>query len=249
MNNRDYVKTGKLLTFSDSSIEKRKMSNDIWKSQVFCHLLNFYKNFNILDIQAIINTEKNETQARIEDEIAVFIRNVLKKDRKFNIHGFRIAGGVNNDEKIKGLYDISVFHSDWVNDVLPVDFHFECKNLDNSQDLVNKYHHTKIYKKDSNNNEIYDGGVFRYFNGKYAQNFSFGGMIGFVLEGDISKTKSRILLKLNDKFDDSLEGDLLRIVDNSIEGNEFTFDSYHNRFNTEFVLHHLLFNFTRTSNH
>lgn len=245
MNNREYVKTGKLLKFSDSSIEKRKMSNDIWKTQVFCHLLNFYKNCNISDIHSIIATEKNKPQARIEDEIAVFIRNAIKKDRKFNIHGFRIAGGVNNDEERRGFYDISIFHSDWVYNDLPVDFHFECKNLDGNQDLINKYVFYNTYEKDIKNENIFDGGVLRYFNGKYAQNFNFGGMIGFVLEGNILDLKKRIETKLNEKFTTTPDGDFIRFIDNAIDGNDFTFDSYHNRFNKEFVLHHLLFDFTK----
>jgi len=245
MNNRDYVKTGKLMSLPDSSIEKRKISNDTWKSQVFFHLLHFYKSYSVSEIKRIINTEKSKPQARIEDEIALFFRNSLKQNRKFGLQGFIIAGGVNNDEKKKGLYDISIFHSDWRNDEdLPIEFHFECKNLDNSQDLVSKYVYYNTYEKDSNNENIFNGGIYRYFNGKYAQKMNFGGMIGFVLEGDVPNAKNEIISKLNEKFNTTPNGDLLRVIENSIEQNDFTFDSYHSRFNSEFVIHHLLFKFS-----
>ena len=95
-----------------------------------------------------------------------------------------------------------------------------------------------------NNENSYDGGVFRYFNGKYAQNLNFGGMIGFVIEGNILDLKKRIKTKLNEKFTITPYGDFIRFIYNAIEGNDFTFDSYHNRFSSEFVLHHLLFNFS-----
>ncbi len=244
MQNREYIKTGKLISLPDSRIKTRAITNDIWKNQVFFHLLNFYKNCNITVIHKIIEIERNKPQARIEDKIGVFIRNTLRIDIKFNSQGFRIAGGVNNDEEIRGFYDISIFHSDWVNIDLPVDFHFECKNLDGNQELVNKYVYYNTYENDKNNQNIFDGGVFRYFNGKYAQNLDFGGMIGFVLDGKVLDLKSKIATKLNDKFSTSPDGDLIKITDNSIQNNDFTFDSYHKRFSKEFILHHLLFDFS-----
>ena len=116
--------------------------------------------------------------------------------------------------------------------------------MNGSQNFVNKYVYYNTYEKDINNENIYDGGVYRYFNGKYAQNMNFGGMIGFVLEGNVTYTKNEIINKLNEKFNTSPNGDIIRVIDDSIEQNNFTFDSYHNRFNSEFVIHHLLFNFS-----
>lgn len=241
MSNRDYVKTGKLISLPDSSIEKRKMNNDTWKSQVFFHLLNFYQSCNLEKIREVIDNEKNKPQARIEDEIASFIRKSLKGDRKFGLHGFLIAGGVNNDEAVKGLYDISILHSDWRDaEGAPVEFHFECKNVNASSDLVRKYVYYNTYEKDINSKNIFDGGVYRYFNGKYSQNQDFGGMIGFVLGGDVLSIKKDIITKLNEKFNTTPDGDLLKVIDNSIEQNNFTFDSYHARFDSEFIIHHLL---------
>ena len=109
--------------------------------------------------------------------------------------------------------------------------------------LLNKYIFFK-HKKDEQGNYIYDGGVYRYFNGKYAQNIDFGGMIGFVLGGDILDLKNKLYERLKNKFDITPEGDLIQITDNSIEGNNFTFNSTHKRFGKEFLIHHLLFDFS-----
>lgn len=243
--NREYVKVGKMNILPNDVRKQRKLSTNIWKNLVFNHLLSFYKNCNIIEIQRIIQKEK-EKKSKPENGIAIYLRNYLSKCPKFNIHGFRVVGGKCNDKEIFGIYDISIEHSYWVNEeFLPVSFDFECKNLDSSQDLINKYVNYNTYEKDSNGNCKFDGGVLRYFNGKYAQDQDFGGMIGFVLKGDLSEQKNKILLKLKDKFNTSPDGDLIEpIMDNSIEGNHFTFDSIHNRNNKVFILHHLLFDFS-----
>lgn len=56
----------------------------------------------------------------------------------------------------------------------------ECKNLSTRQNLINEY----IYVDTKD-----DGGIYRYFNGKYAQEQSFGGMIGFILRGEVKAIK------------------------------------------------------------
>ena len=69
-------------------------------------------------------------------------------------------------------------------------------------------------------------------------------MIGFVIEGNVADIKNKIVEKLKNRFDITPEGDLLSVVNSSIEKNEFTFDSNHKRFDNEFLIHHLLFDFT-----
>jgi hypothetical protein len=230
MSNRLYVKVPKTISLPDSSTKKRKINNVVWKNNIFSHLLNFYKNYNPLEIRSIISDG-----GKIEDNIASHIRIKLKISRKFNLQGFIIHGGVNNDnETKKGLYDITISHSDWRNiDNSLCEFHFECKNLDNSTTLIKKY----IYYNEK------ECGVYRFFNGKYAQDQTFGGMIGFVLSGNVLDIKKKIHQKLNDKYDITPEGDLKELIDNSIEENHFTFNSIHNRKNQGFTLHHLLFDF------
>lgn len=102
-----------------------------------------------------------------------------------------------------------------------------------------------LTRKNADNENIFDGGVLRYFNGKYAQNLAFGGMIGFIIDGNSNDIKTAILQKLSDKFLISPEGDLISTKDNSIEDNTFTFDSLHSRLSSEFTIHHLLFDFAK----
>jgi hypothetical protein len=241
---RDYIRINKPSPLPDYASHLKELSDDNWQSLIFYHLLSFYKNHNRDELKNIIAKEQLKTYSRTEREIAKFIRKYLRNNREFSFAcGLIVNGEITNDEDIEGNYDITISHSYWQND-----FYFECKNLDlklpnSGQSLVNKYVFYKYTKKQTT---ISDGGVYRYFNGKYAQNQNFGGMIGFVVDGDIKTIKNKIFEKIKIKFDISPEGDLKEIIDNSIEQNEFTFNSIHTRFNKEFILHHLLFDFTST---
>ncbi|ATA90340.1 hypothetical protein CGC58_11715 [Capnocytophaga stomatis] len=216
------------------------LDDEFWKSWVFYYLLDFYKNYDSAELKSKVEEEKKKKPARIEREIAKFVRLKLKANREFGLN-FSVKGEETNDESVEGNYDITIHNTYWKNK----DFYFECKNLDGSQNLIDKYVCYNTYKKDSNGQNIFDGGVLRYFNGKYAQGLSFGGMIGFILDGDSNNIKTEILKKLNKKFQISPEGDLISIKDNSIEENSFTFDSLHQRKNTEFTIHHLLFDLVK----
>ena len=236
---REYIRKNKPSPLPNYTSLLRELDDEFWKSWVFYHLLTFYQKFDTIELKEKIETEKKKAKSDIEDLIALYIRNYFRKDRLIELQGFKVVGGLNNDIAIKGLYDISFLHSYWNKD-----FHFECKNLNSSNDFVDKYVCYNTYKKTPNNENIFDGGVLRYFNGKYSQGYNFGGMIGFVLEGDILNIKNKITAKLTEHLITAPEGDLIRILDNSIEQNDFTFDSHHNRANSEFVIHHLLFNFS-----
>lgn len=229
---REYIKIKKRPPLPNSTVHQRALNDDIWKDLVFYHLLTFYKGYDKLELKNKITEEQAKEHPRTERIIAKFVRKKLNNTREFSLC-FKAFGEPTNDEDVEGSYDIVIDNTYWKNK-----FYFECKNLDNTQDLINKY---IFYKMTPTKN---DGGVYRYFNGKYAQNQNFGGMIGFVLEGETKSIKNKIIEKLNTKFDTSPNGDLKQIIDNSIEGNTFTFNSIHYRANTDFILHHLLFNFT-----
>ena len=232
---REYIRIKKPAPLPFDTRQLKTLDDEFWKNWVFYHLLSFYQNYDSEELKDKIQVEKKNKKSDIEDLIAVYIRKYLRKDRLFELQGLKVVGGVNNDLTIKGLYDISILHSYW-----DKEFHFECKNLDSSQDLVNKYVCYNTYKKNNENDNIFDGGVLRYFNGKYAQNLTFGGMIGFILDGDSNSIKAAILKKLNEKFKISPDGDLISAKDNSIEENPFTFDSIHSRKDKKFTIHHLL---------
>lgn len=236
---REYIRINKPSSFPNYTTLLKELDDIFWKKWVFYHLLTFYQNYDSIELKEKIENERKKSYPRVEREIAKFLRIKLNADKEFGYH-FKAFGENTNDEDVEGNYDITVHSTNWKSK----DFHFECKNLDRSQDLINKYVYYNTYRKDSNNENIFDGGVFRYFNGKYAQKLGFGGIIGFVLEGEVLNLKSKVMKKLNEKFKTTPEGDLLKVIDNSIDQNNFTFDSYHDRFISEFVLHHLLFDFS-----
>jgi hypothetical protein len=231
---REYIKITKPTLLTNLISHQRVLNDDFWKNLIFYHLLAFYKQYNVVELKQIIKKEKKKSKSDIEDAIAIYIRNYLRNNSLFDINGFKIVGGMNNDNPIKGLYDITILHSYWKKG-----FHFECKNLDldPKKNLISKY---VFYKMTPTKN---DGGVYRYFNGKYAQSQNFGGMLGFVLDGDVNTIIQKIIEKMNSPFDITSEGDLLTTELNSIEGNDFTFNSIHKRKGDTFKLHHLLFNF------
>ncbi len=229
---REYIRIKKPSSLPVNTNSLKKLDNEFWKGHVFFHILSFYKNFDRAALKSTIQVEQSKSRPRTEREIAKFLRLYLKNNRLFDLH-FDISGEPTNDGEVEGNYDIVISNTYWKNK-----FFFECKNLNDCQDLVRKY---VCY---NTGNQNFDGGVYRYFNGKYAQHQNFGGMIGFVLSGDSVSIKTKIHEKLQEKFNTSPNGDLLRITDNSIEENDFTFDSHHSRFNSEFIIHHLLLNFS-----
>ena len=233
---REYIKIKKPSPLPDYINHLKELDEAEWKNWVFYHILNFYQLYDKKELQHKIDNEKKKPFPRPERAIARYIRQWLKNDSEFDYH-FQADGEKTNDEEVEGNYDITITNTYWSNK----DFYFECKNLDGDKDLTDKYVIYNTYKKDTLGKNIFDGGVLRYFNGKYAQKVNFGGMIGFILKGDLRTIKNDIINRLNVKFHTSPEGDLLKILDKSILDNDFTFNSHHSRFGSEFTLHHLLF--------
>lgn len=229
--NREYIRIEKpqIKLPYDTRLLK-KLDDEVWKDYIFYYLLLFYKKCDRTEIKSIIDNERKKSKPSIENRIARYIRNKLNQNKHFNQQLYAF-GENSNDQEVEGFYDITIHSSNWKNK----NFHFECKNLNKEQAIVNKY---VCYNK---GHHIYDGGVYRFFNGKYAQASNFGGMIGFVLEGDVDTIQNNIVDKLKDKFDITPEGDLMNIIHDSIHDNTFTFDSFHRRNSEIFVLHHLLF--------
>lgn len=229
---REYIRIKKPAPLPFDTRQLKTLDDEFWKNWVFYYLLNFYKNYDSAELKSKIEDEKKKQYPRTEREIAKFVRIKLNANKEFGYH-FTAIGENTNDEDIEGNYDITIHSTNWKSK----NFHFECKNLDCSQDLVNKYVCYNTHKKDTNNENIFDGGILRYFNGKHVQTLTFGGMIGFVLSGDSVKIKSSLLTKLKENLHTTPEGDLIQITDNSIEENNFTFDSLHKRLDREFTIH------------
>ncbi|HET7118211.1 MAG TPA: hypothetical protein VFI29_17065 [Hanamia sp.] len=223
---REYIKIKKPVPLPDYTFLLRDLSDEFWQGWVFYYLLMFYKNYDTSELRNRIQKEQHKKFPRVEREIAKYLRVYLNNNREFNLN-FNAFGENTNDEEKEGNYDITIHNTYWSSD-----FHFECKNLTPKANLINEYVYVSSKK---------DGGIYRYFNGKYAQSQNFGGMLGFVLEGDIHVIKDKIIEKMKVPFDISSEGDLLETELNSIENNDFTFNSIHNRLGQNFKLHHLLF--------
>lgn len=235
---REYIRLPKKSIFPDSSIKKRELNDDFWINLVHYHLIKFYKEYNIKELQGYIESENKKNRSSVEDLITGYIKSWFEQ---FNKQIFRQGIVINTEPKVRynqpGFYDIKFQHSDWVNHKTKKlkYYPFECKNLKDNEVSVKEYVYNP-YKK--------DGGVYRYFNGKYAQEQNFGGMLGYVLKGTSKEIKKRILTKLNEPFDISPNGNLIKdgIVLNSFEDNEFIFSSTHFRNRKNFTLHHFIFN-------
>lgn len=72
-------------------------------------------------------------------------------------------------------------------------------------------------------------------------------MLGFILTGDTQMIKDKIIKKLHLTTDISPEGDLSSIEQDSIQNNNFTFNSLHNRRSEVFKIYHILFDFSKES--
>lgn len=234
---REYVWLPKSPKLPNSSKRKKKLNDEFWISLIHFHLLRFYSEYNLIELRQRIDAELKKTERKeIESLIKDFIWRWFDGDRSICLQGI-----ITNLESkamygVNAFYDIKFQHSDWIDlDTGKLKYYsVECKNLNSLTASINEY----VY-----NSSKKDGGVYRYFNGKYSQNTDFGGMLGFILDGNIEEVKQNIISKLAAPFDISPEGDLIEngIKLNSIENNTFTFDSVHNRHNNVFVLNHILF--------
>lgn len=235
---REYIRLPRTTVMPDSSRKKRDLNDEFWINLIHYHLLKFYKEFDINELHNLIENEKKKLgRKHIEDLIKDYIKTWFET---YNKRIFFEGIIINLESKVKynqpGFYDIKFEHSDWVNiDTKKLKYYsVECKNLNSFSPCINEYVFNSSKK---------DGGVYRYFNGKYSQENSYGGMIGFVLEGELDKIKEALISKIKIPFDNSPEGDLVEdgILLNSIESNDFTFNSKHKRLTECFTLHHFLF--------
>ncbi|MBV7270675.1 hypothetical protein [Winogradskyella luteola] len=233
---REYIiipKT-KQLPFNRTLINE--LDDSFWLDQVFHHILKFYKNHDSSELKNEITDESNKEYPKIENRIARYIRRYLRNNVEFEAI-FDVNGESEANTEVEGYYDIKISNTFWKNKNY---FPFECKNLI----LNSKKKHTNKYVYYKLNKNKYDGGAYRYFNGKYAQLQDFGGMLGFVLNDDLQDIKNKIIEKLKIKFDTSPSGDLIDkngIEYDGISGNNFTFSSTHYRNGTKFKLFHILF--------
>ncbi len=234
---REYVITKSPPLFSRDNEVLKQLDSNFWQSHIFYHFLKFYKEHDFEELKVKIKIELDKPISNIEKLIAKYIRQYLRNTKGFDLH-FDVNGESETDTNVVGFYDIKISNTYWRENDQKRYFPFECKNLtlDSKRNYIAEYVFVN-HKK--------DGGIYRFFNGKYAKGQNFGGMLGFIIDGEVNIIKERIIEKLKLPFDISPEGDLIEdgIVLNSIENNDFTFNSIHKRSDGSFTLHNLLLYF------
>src|SRR5690606_23837850 len=117
-----------------------------------------------LELRFLIDIELGKVERReIESLIKDFIWRWFDEDRTINLQGLITNLEAKAMHGVNAFYDIKFQHSDWIDFSTGKLKYYsvECKNLNSLNVSVNEY----VY-----NSSKKDGGVYRYFNGKYSQN-------------------------------------------------------------------------------
>ncbi|MCK4406980.1 MAG: hypothetical protein KAV44_04840 [Bacteroidales bacterium] len=235
---KEYIKLPETKVFPLTILRIRELDDTSWKNYIFLYLLQYYKQTDTNEIIRLIQEEQQKERKQIETAIKRHIRKCLKNNIRFLENGFIINLEPSSEGIKEGFYDLKFEHSYWNKY-----FSFECKNLENNSSSIKEY----VYNPTKN-----DGGVYRFMINKYVKDWDFGGMIGFVLNGEIKTIIGNIIKKLNSCFDNIETGKLTEqgIIKNSIAENTNTFDSIHIRLKAEteikqkFRLHHIIMDFS-----
>lgn len=240
---KEYIKLPKTKIIPDSSIEKQQLSDADWINYIFHIILKY----NSIDKEKIINLVQEELKKQhsqveelIKNHIYTWYKKAKKTDKQIAI--WRIILNLEpKSNSLKGFYDLKFQHSDW-----DKYFVFEAKNLgeikSQSQSAsINEYVYNQAKK---------DGGMYRFFTGKYAFEFNFGGMLGFIV-GKNNNLKTKLIDKIENVYKNGL-GQLAdnKIIINSIAENSNTFETIHKRKNfiskkdEKFHLYHIILDFT-----
>ena len=222
---------------ANSAPTLRKMPDEEWKKHIFHLLLEVYNNVDFIEINEILQYESLKPIREREKAIKHYFKKRFFLSKAFLNKDFILNWEPETETDI-GFYDIEFMHSMWHHENrVKKHFVFECKNLEDN----NYYYKEYIF----NNN---DGGVFRFVNGKYCSDMDFGGMIGFVLKGNIQKIRQNIIAQLKViKINTTNNADYFEpeIIENTIFNLPNTFDSLHYRnILLPIKLHHILFDFS-----
>ncbi len=237
--NHGHIKLPLTPPLPDSCIERRKLSDGVWKNYILFGLLKYFKEIDRVRVKRIVDNLGIKTENAISNNIYRW----LISNRKFNSFEFVINREPRTDGDQEGYIDLKFQHSQWGNG--NKHFSFEAKNLDGSSKLLNEYVYTKKKKKDK---YIEDGGVFRFMTGKYAHNMMFGGMLGYVIKKCEGHIIDEVIGKIEEVYENNETGELSeRIERNSIKENRNTFSTFHNRghipHESRFTLYHIIMDF------
>ncbi|MDR1593837.1 MAG: hypothetical protein LBS43_05040 [Prevotellaceae bacterium] len=157
-------------------------------TQIFGFISKFYKN--------ISSEQKNTLKTKKEEDITDFIRRDIQKDEDFRYSGFTVNTEARNQSYEVGYYDLKFENPAYWQSKY---FVFECKPIDLTSTKIKAYIYTQSKTKGQ------DGGLYRFFINKYAENLPFGGMLGYVT----SNTPEEIITKLKSEIKSlQIEGDI-----------------------------------------
>lgn len=127
----------------------------------------------ILDSWKTFRTEQTDEVKITQEFYVVLNRNQKLSKLPFIIDPEIILLNKNGIEQI-GRLDLRIIHGH----IREVYFSFECKRL---------RWRFPAGRFDSLANEYVTDGMYRYFNGQYAKDLDKGGMLGYVMDGDVNK--------------------------------------------------------------
>ena len=214
--------------------------DDFWKSLILDYIASLYNN--------ISSNEKAFLRANDERAIKEFIRKKLESDDTFTeTHLLTVElEPQNKHSELQGFYDIKIRSSLWNSY-----FSFECKCLNNTliSILEYVYNPNKMKKK----KKFEDGGLFRFLVNKYSTDKKFGGMIGFIQNGDFYQIKNSIFNQIRGLKLSSNNCCFGILVKEGIfeTGIPYYFQSNHSRYDIStnkecepITIHHFLYDFT-----
>lgn len=219
--------------------------DDFWLNQIFGYLFRFY------------NSNAGEQYAsKSEKQIKKCMQDWFSENEDFQ-GTFSVNFEPRSQETDQEGYDDVKFQSQfWGNG--QKFFVIECKNLNQKQQSINEYIFlTKTKREGINTIKYHDGGLYRFVTNKYAAGQDYGGMIGFVQEGNIQLIKEKLKSKIRTfqltthsgkKYGQLINSSLLK---KAITDNANTFQSDHVRWDktTDTIkpaihMFHILFDFT-----
>jgi len=189
-----------------------------------------------------------------ETDISDSVKDWLNNNEEYSVgfEGLKVQREAKNENRLLvGYYDLKFENSCWKNY-----YAIECKLMNESETQLKEYIYNPTKTK---KNEPYpEGGAYRFLINKYAQNLTYGGMLGYVQKGDVQQiitnikqrlTELEITLENGQKFGQLTDEKLL---DERIQDKDYTFQSKHvrcdlnsNQIIAPIHLHHILFDFTK----
>ena len=215
--------------------------DEFWTNLILDYITSLYN--------SISQEEKHILKTKNERTVKEFIRKKLESNDTFTeTHLLTVELEPQNRHSVLlGFYDIKIRSSLWNHY-----FSFECKCLEDKLSSIFEY----VYNpnKMKKNRKYEDGGVYRFLVNKYSTDKKFGGMIGFVQDGDCSNIKQAIFdqikkLKLNSNthcFGElSGEGLLETEFPYYFQSTHTRYDISENRKCEPIKIHHFLYDFTK----